>query len=95
MKVLNANETKLVGEWIADSNLVSADETCQRIDWLINHALEIVAEGNWFALYRDPSDGRYWEVYYPQSHMYGGGPGGPPSLINISFEDARKRYEIE
>jgi hypothetical protein len=33
----------------------------------------------WTQLFRDPSDGRLWELSYPQSEMHG---GGPPRFIS-------------
>lgn len=51
------------------------DTVCQRIQWLMGYYLEqIFVDGdNWTALYKNPDDGRYWELSYPQSHMQGGG----------------------
>ena len=49
------------------------------------------AENGWSTLYRDPSDGRHWELTYPLSHMHG---GGPPRLAVISLEEARAKYGV-
>src|ERR1700723_3459159 len=43
----------------------------------------------WEALYRDPSDGRYWERTYPQSETHG---GGPPQLSTITLDEAERKY---
>jgi hypothetical protein len=74
---------------------VRADDTCKRIDWLVNEALEEVAVspewGTWEVLYRDPSDGRYWERTYPEGNMQG---RGPPRLRCILLEEARAKYSL-
>jgi hypothetical protein len=43
-------------------------------------------------LYVDPTDGRYWELTYPQGDMQG---GGPPQIRVVSEEDAQARYSIK
>ena len=48
-----------------------------------------VAEGGWSKLYRDPSDGRLWELTFPNSEWHG---GGPPCLTCISREKADGKY---
>ena len=92
MNKLDANETKLIGEWVTSGTSVVADETCNRIEWLVKDILVEVAVGNWQKLFRDPDDGRFWEMIYPQSELHG---GGPPSLINISEDEASSRYKLE
>ena|ERR1700760_563278 len=93
---LKPHETDLVGGWIFDGKHVSADPVQSRIYYLITHSLEQVAvspeSGGWETLYRDPSDGRFWERTYPQSELHG---GGPMRLINISAADAVKKYHID
>ena len=37
---LNTNETKLIGEWIVDGKSVPANDSCIRIEWLVNNVLE-------------------------------------------------------
>jgi len=46
----------------------------------------------WETLFRDPKDGRYWERTYPQGELQG---GGPPQLICLSADEARKKYGIQ
>lgn len=87
-------ETLLVGRWFEKNGQVVADETCKRIDALIASYLEQVAMsayGAWEVLYRDPSDGRYWERTYPQGDLHG---GGPPQLKYITFEEAKAKYQV-
>jgi len=69
---LQPDETDVMGRWIETRGGVGADDTCGRIDWLVNEVLEEVAVspewGAWEVLFRDPSDGRYWERTYPPNH---------------------------
>lgn len=89
---LGAKETDLTGKWIVAAGKVVADETCQRIKSLVSQHLEKVAGGGWDTLYKDPEDGRYWELTYPESHLHG---GGPPRLSNLSYEQASMKYSID
>lgn len=42
-------------------------------------------------LYKDPTDGRYWELTYPNSE---GHEGGPLKLTVMSPEEAEFKYHI-
>jgi hypothetical protein len=57
------------------------------------HRLENIADsaisGAWETLYRDPSDGRYWERTYPSGELHG---GGPPALRCMTADEARRKY---
>ena len=46
-------------------------------------------EGGWTILYQDPSDGRFWELTYPESQMHG---GGPPTLTELATEEVEGLY---
>ncbi len=87
-------ETDLTGQWVLKGDAIVADETCRRIDWLINHDLVLVGTdpSGCHDLYRDPQDGRLWERTWPQSEMHG---GGPPRLACVTIDEARKKYTIE
>lgn len=88
---LKPNETDLFGKWeVVDGNTV-ADATAQRIEALVERHLDKVAAdaSGWETLYRDPDDGRYWELTYPESSWHG---GGPPRLTYLSPEQARAKY---
>ena len=52
-------------------------------------ALERIADGNWTILYRDPSSGELWELFFPQGEMHG---GGPRYLRQLSTDEAAKSY---
>ena len=90
---LSKTENKLIGKWIYENGVMRKDEFSQRIEWLIsNHLKKItIDETGWDALYIDHDDNRLWELTYPQSEMHA---GGPPSLIHISSEEAKKKYFI-
>lgn len=62
---LEKNETYLKGQWIEKNDEVIGNETCIRIRSLITYLEEISStDGGWETLYRDNSDGRYWELFY-------------------------------
>jgi hypothetical protein len=90
---LRLGESLLVGEWVAAEGGVVADETCQRIERLVEAVLErITADATgWDILFRDPADGRFWELYYPHSEMHG---GGPPSLRHLTSEQVGAKYRV-
>jgi hypothetical protein len=73
---LSEDDTELVGRWTPKDGRLVADQTCRRIEWLIEHRLERVAStaDGWDVLFRDRHDGRFWERTFPQSEMHGGGP---------------------
>lgn len=90
---LESHESELIGSWTSQSGNVVADATCLRIDQLIANVLTKLSRdaSGWNVLYRDPSDGRLWELTYPQGHMHG---GGPPSLKYLTLEQATNKYGI-
>jgi len=71
------------GKWNLDAQ--------SRIQQLISQHLQRLADtdGGWSVLYRDPQDGRYWELTYPHSYMHG---GGPSRLAVISRSAAAEKY---
>jgi len=91
MNSLTPDEIELRGSWIAESGRVIKDDVAKRIEWLVEHSLRRLTtdSSGWDTLYRDPGDGRLWELIYPLSEMHG---GGPPLLRNVSPEVARSRY---
>jgi hypothetical protein len=92
MKLLNT-ENNLVGQWLFDNGKLHNDEVALRIDWLIHNYLKKLASDTtgWYVLYEDPNDKRFWELTYPHSELQG---GGPPSLKQISIEEARQKYSL-
>jgi hypothetical protein len=88
---LAPDEVALRGAWASRGGAVCEDEVAARIGWLVRTHLERIgaAATGWDTLYRDPRDGRYWEMVYPESERHG---GGPPSLHVISREAASAKY---
>ncbi|MGD1879801.1 MAG: Imm27 family immunity protein [Kiloniellaceae bacterium] len=87
------SETLFTGKWISRDSQVVVDETCDRIDTLVrSHLKELGRDASgWDVLYRDPEDGRIWELTHPQSKLHG---GGPPQLRCITFDEAKKKYRL-
>lgn len=88
---LAPEETRLVGQWQSVRGAIQADPVAERIKSLVRDSLVRVGStvDGWDTLYRDPIDGRLWELIYPQSAMHG---GGPPSLVVIAASDAAQKY---
>lgn len=89
---LKKEENYLKGEWLFENGKVTGNEACERIECLINILEKIAStDGGWDTLYKDNSDGRYWELFYEHSERHG---GGPPSLKNIPEKDAKEKYKL-
>ena len=93
MTGLQPKETLLVGKWELIGGRVQKDPTEERIERLIGSSLEkvVTIAGGWQTLYRDPGDGRYWELTFPQSELHG---GGPRTLRYIEQSEAKNKYGI-
>jgi hypothetical protein len=90
---LEPDETDLLGTWVDSKVRVTADAVTDRIEFLVSHCLEEIAVDTtgWETLYRDPQDGRYWELTYPQGEIHG---GGPPRLRHLPAEEAKGKYKV-
>lgn len=78
MSLLLPEESELRGHWLLVDGKVVGDDTCRRIENLISGLDQIsTSVDGWKKLFRDPRDGRHWELVYLQSEMHG---GGPPTL---------------
>jgi hypothetical protein len=88
---LRPEEELLTGEFVLAGNGIVADETCKRIEQLTSGVLKQVATdgSGWERLFQDPTDGRFWELYYPRGEMHG---GGPPSLRYLTVAQASLKY---
>ncbi len=88
---LTASETELIGQWHMRASRIIADDTCRRIEELVNKHLVLLGSdpSGWDDLFRDPDDGRLWERTWPQSEMHG---GGPPRLSCLTVDEARRKY---
>ena len=89
---IRADETSIAGRWIIVGGSVIADQSSRRIDDLIDHYLVEVdrSDDGWSVLYKDPDDGRFWELTYPESTSHG---GGPAHLVVVSANIAKARYK--
>jgi hypothetical protein len=72
---IKSDETILIGQWMLEDGRPIADGVSRRIAALTkSHLLEIGHDtSGWLTLYRDPNDGRLWELDDPQSELQGGG----------------------
>lgn len=89
---LAPDERELRGHWpVQEDRSVTADAVEQGTEWLTKQKLERIAKrsSGWETLYRDPTDGRLWELTYPQSKMHG---GGPRRLHVASRDEAAAKY---
>jgi len=88
---LAAEEEELLGTWITSSTGIKKDRVCERIEALVAHHLQELGKdrSGWDTLFRDPDDGRLWELAYPASTSEG---GGPPRLSRVSAAAARDKY---
>ena len=92
---IDPSETIIEGKWLVNSrNRIIGNENCERIhDLKENHLVFITTdESGWDSLYQDPTDGRFWEHTYPQSHLHG---GGPPTLRNLTPIEAKEKYGLD
>lgn len=82
--MIRPDETLLEGQWLSERACTIRDATCDRISLLTQNWLKRLGSGPDGALYfRDPSDGRYWELTHPNRSMRG---GGPPRLRTVAAE---------
>ena len=89
--MIGPEETDLDGRWEVVGDRVRANAISKRIWKLTSDYLQEIATdwSGWETLYRDPQDGRYWVLTYPQGEYHG---GGPPRLTHISEDVARAKY---
>src|SRR5690242_19629593 len=86
---LRPDETELVGQWLDTGSRIEGDAVGARIAWLTARRLVRLGAVGRDALFRDPRDGRLWEL----THPHGAWPtGGPPRLTAIPAGAAARRY---
>ena len=90
---LGPGEHVLVGAWVEHGDRSVHDDVDRRIFWLVSRRLTLlaVAEGGWRQLYRDPRDGRLWELSFPHGSLHG---GGPRRLEAITSDVASATYGV-
>jgi hypothetical protein len=87
MNTLSSTESELIGTWVEQNGSIVGDDNCKRIEWLTTSVLDKIGVGEWTIIYCDKTDGRFWQLYYPESHMHG---GGPPSMKTVSKDEANE-----
>lgn len=95
MKTPTASENLIKGSWKFEGGRIVPDEICNRIHSLLELHFKKLAQsrefGAWEILYIDPTDGRFWELTYPEGHMQG---GGPPQISVVGENQARSKYDF-
>ena len=91
---LAPDEHLLVGAWAEHASHTVHDEVDRRIFWLVARRLIACghAAGGWEQLYRDPRDGRFWELTFPHGSLHG---GGPRRLEHVDASVARAKYGVD
>ena len=86
-------ETELVGGFEHRDGKLVPDAVSSRIYRLRKaHLQQIAARSDSYdVLYRDPGDGRLWELYHPHPEAHG---GGSQVLRAISPDDAERAYPL-
>lgn len=89
--MIDPSEIELIGKWEYIDGKLVADSVSQTINRLISGGLVRVgsSKDGWSTLYKDPDDGRFWELTYPESDLPG---GGPPTLTWFSEQEAKEKY---
>jgi hypothetical protein len=89
--MIGSNETAIVGSWIMVDGHIQGDAACERIKRLTENCLEKLGTDStgWQTLFRDPEDGRLWELTYPQGDLHG---GGPPAIRYMDSDQAREKF---
>jgi hypothetical protein len=92
-RALQPSETELQSGWVDLGTRIIWDEVHSRISHLVRERLEKVAaaEDGASHLFRDPADGRYWELSYPEGRQDG---TGPRRLRVLTAGEAAKRYRV-
>ncbi len=85
------DESLLAGAWLPTDAGPAPDVVEQRIRWLIADRFECIACTNdgWSWLFRDPRDGRLWELTFPAGMVL---HSGPRRLSVIDAATASDRY---
>lgn len=87
---LQPEDTLIQAFWIDLGSSVVPDYNWERIDFLTRDYLAPLKEhASGDKLYRDPADGRLWELIHPNLNFAG---GGPPILKVVSAEQAVEKY---
>lgn len=91
---LTAETTSIHGFWLDLGSRVVKDSGWIRIEWLLDHRLELIKAGNRDvgSLYRNPQDDSLWHYRLVAPHMQ---EGGPPSLERIGRAEAMTLFDLQ
>ena len=91
---LAPDEHLLVGAWVEHETRTTHDQVDGRILWLVTRRLVACghAGDGWDQLYRDPRDGRFWELTFPHGSVLS---GGPRRLEWVDARVARDKYGVD
>jgi len=91
--LIQPGETVLQGLWIDLGSRMEKDVSWQRIEWLVSEHFEELAclEDSQDCLYRDPTDGRLWELFPVRPEL---GEQSPPHLAVIAPQTAAERFGV-
>jgi hypothetical protein len=89
---LAPREREVVGRWLVMGDGRTADAVELRIRWLVSARLLPLgsADDGWEWLFRDPRDGRLWELTFPEGSVHG---SGPRRLAVIDAGAAKIKYQ--
>lgn len=93
MTKLKKEEILLKGALIKHLNSIEYDDVSNRIFSLVeNYLIEVEVDcSGWYKLFKDPRDGRYWEYFFSNSELQG---GGAPTLKYLLKEEAITKYNL-
>jgi len=93
MKTIKPEETCLQGYWLDTGSSMTPDSNWERISDLTTSYLELLASSKdgREQLFRDNTDGRFWELTPVEPLL----PAGPPLLRVISNNVAEDKYGIK
>jgi hypothetical protein len=92
---IESTENRITGKWEFSNGKMTADENCERIQFLTKEVLTEIAtdESGWQTLYLNSEDSSYWELSFPNNEMHEGGP--PELLRTTNLEELEQRYNIK
>lgn len=92
MTTIKADESEFQGYWLDTGSSVAPDYNWERIRRLTTEYLEELAaiHNGHEKLYRDPADGRLWELTPVDPNL----PAGPPLLRVISPSQAQAKFAV-
>ena len=88
----NPEEIELHGSLVVQHDgTVEPDKVQKRISCLLESSLTEIGTlpSEWYTLYREPRDGRLWELFFPNGELRG---AGPTAIRVIAKAEAVKRY---